>query len=151
MKVILLESIGGLGKLAESVEVKPGYGRNYLLPQAKAVVSTPDNIKYFEDRKEELESAEKDRVAIAKKRAEKLSALQLTISARVSGEGKLYGSVGASEIVDAIKEAGEEAYRQEVQLPDGPFRTLGDDFEVQLYLHHGEVVATVKLKIIAEA
>ncbi len=151
MKVILLEGIGGLGRLGENVSVKPGYGRNYLLPQGKAVLATQEKIKYFEERREELEAAEKDRIIVAKKRAEELSKLHLTISARVSEEGKLYGSIGATEIAHAIKEAGLEARKQEVQLPNGPFRSLGDNFEVNLYLHHGDVIATVKLTIVAEA
>lgn len=151
MKVILLEGIGNLGKLGDTVVVKPGFGRNYLLPQGKAVPATSANIKYFEDRRNDLEHAEKDRIAIAKHRAEELSKLHLTISARVSEEGKLYGSVGATEIVHAITKAGFEAHKQEVQLPNGPFRTLGEDLVVNLYLHHGDIVATVKLNIVAEA
>lgn len=150
MKVILLEGIGNLGKLGDAVIVKPGYGRNYLLPRGKAVVATAANIKYFEERREELLTAEQNRIAAAQKRAEELSKLQLTISARVSDEGKLYGSVGATEIVRAIAAAGLEAHKQEVQLPNGPFRTLGDDFVVSLYLHHGDIVATIKLSIVAE-
>lgn len=150
MKVILLEGIGNLGKLGDTVAVKPGYGRNYLLPQGKAVPATSANIEYFEHRREDLERAEKDRMIVSKRRAEELSKLHLTISARVSEEGKLYGSVGATEIVHAIEALGLEAHKQEVQLPNGPFRALGENFEVSLYLHHGNV-ATVKLNIVPEA
>lgn len=150
MDIILLEGISTLGKLGEKVKVKRGYARNYLLRLGKAVRATAANIKYFEDRREELERAEKERINIAKKRAEELSKLHLIISARVSEEGKLYGSVGATEIVRAIEAAGVEAHKQEVQLPNGPFRNLGEDFAVNIYLHHGDVIATVKLNIIAE-
>jgi large subunit ribosomal protein L9 len=150
VKVILLEGIGNLGRLGDTVTVKPGYGRNYLLSQGKAVLATQEKIKYFEARRVELEQAETDRLTAAKKRAEELSKLHLTIAARVSEEGKLYGSIGATEIVHAIEQAGLEAHKQEVQLPNGPFRSLGEDFAVSLYLHHGDVVATVKLTIVAE-
>jgi large subunit ribosomal protein L9 len=151
VKVILLEGIGELGKLGETVEVKPGYGRNYLLPQGKAILATPEKIKYFEERREELENAEQERINLAKKRAAELAKLHLTITARVSEEGKLYGSIGATEIVKAINAAGLEAKKQEVQLPNGTFRSLGENFEVNLHLHHGDIVATVKLNIVAEA
>lgn len=151
MKVILLESIGGLGKLGEAVIVTSGYGRNYLLPQNKAVLATPAKIKFFEERREELVLAEQGRIAIAQKRADELSKLHLTLSAKVGDEGKLYGSIGATEIVNAITAAGLEAHKQEVQLPNGPFRAVGENFEVNLSLHHGDVIATVKLTIVAEA
>jgi large subunit ribosomal protein L9 len=149
VKVILLEGIGNLGRLGDTVTVKPGYGRNYLLPQGKAVPATATNIEYFEHRREELEHAEKERTNVAKRRAEDLSTLHLTISARVSEEGKLYGSVGATEIVHAIQALGFEAHKQEVQLPNGPLRTLGENFEINLCLHHGHT-ATIKVDVIAE-
>ena len=150
MKVILLESIGTLGKLGESVDVKPGFGRNYLLPQGKAVLATAQKIKLFEERRAELEQAEQQRLQLAKQRGTELAKLHLTLAARVSEEGKLYGSIGATEIVDAITAAGVEAHRQEVLLPNGPFRHLGEEFVVDLSLHHGEVLTRIKLTIVAE-
>lgn len=149
MQVILLERIKNLGNLGETVKVKPGFGRNYLLPQGKAVTASPANIEYFESRREELEAKAKEQLDVAKSRAEKLDGLELTITARTSEEGKLYGSIGAREIVEEIAKKGIEIHKQEVQLPEGPFRAVGQ-YDVELHLHHGEVISTIKLSIESE-
>ena len=149
MHVILLEHIRGLGKLGDKVCVKPGYSRNYLIPQGKAVRATTENIKYFEEQRLNLEKKEQDRLVAAKNRAEALANLHVKVSAKASEEGKLYGSVSALEIVKAVEESGVKICKQEVQLPNGPFRAIGD-YEVQLYLDHGEAIATLKLSVIAE-
>lgn len=149
MNVILLDRIHNLGDLGDKVSVKPGYGRNYLIPQGKAVPATAANIAIFEVKRAELEKEVAVKTAVAKTRAAKLEALQLTIPVLVSDEGKLYGSVGATEIVDAIIALGVEASKQEVQLPNGPLREVGD-YEVELHLHHGDVIAKVKVSVVTE-
>jgi large subunit ribosomal protein L9 len=138
-----------LGQLGDTVTVKAGFARNYLLPQGKAVRASKENIAYFESKKAEFEQKAQAKLQEAKKRAEHLDKLHVTISALAADEGKLYGSVGVHEIVAAIQEKGLEAHRQEVQLPEGPFRAIGD-YQIQLYLLHGEVVATINISIIPE-
>lgn len=149
MNVILLDRIHNLGNLGDKVHVKPGYGRNYLIPQGKAVPATAANIALFETKRAELEKEVAAKTAVAKTRAAKLEALTLTIPVLVGDEGKLYGSVGATEIVNAIMALGVEAAKQEVQLPNGPLREVGD-YEVEMHLHHGDVIAKVKVSIVTE-
>lgn len=149
MEVILLDRIPKLGGLGEKVKVKAGYGRNYLLPQGKAIPANPQNIAKFEEQRAELEKEAKVRFDAAKQRAANLEALSLSISMNVSDDGKLYGSVGTAEIIDLITTAGQQAEKKEVLLPYGPIRELGDH-EVQLSLHHGEVIATVKISVVAQ-
>ena len=150
MNVILMDRIRNLGELGDRVEVKPGYGRNYLIPQGKAVPATPDNVKYFEARRAELEKAAKERLGVDQARADKVNGMNLTISARVGEEGKLYGSVSTNEIIDAIKAAGGDISKQEIQMPEGQIRQVGD-YEIKLSLHHGDVTATVNISVVAEA
>lgn len=147
MNVILLDRIHKLGNLGDTVHVKAGYGRNYLIPQGKAVPANAKNIAYFEARRAELEKEVAEKVAIAQKRAAVLEQLVITIPMLASEEGKLYGSVGAAELVDAIKAVGGDAAKQEVQLPNGPLREVGDHV-VELHLHHGDVIARVKVTIV---
>ncbi len=147
MNVILLDRIHKLGNLGDTVQVKAGYGRNYLIPQGKAVPANAKNIAYFEARKAELEKELAAKLADAQRRATVLEGLQITIPMLAAEDGKLYGSVGAAELVTAISEAGGEAAKQEVQLPNGPLRAVGDH-EVELYLHHGDVIAKVKVTIV---
>ncbi|HSX20987.1 MAG TPA: 50S ribosomal protein L9, partial [Gammaproteobacteria bacterium] len=120
MNVILMDKIHKLGELGQQVKVKPGYGRNFLIPQGKAVPATKANIAIFEARRAELEKELAVKTAAAKQRAAQLEALNLTLTMLAAEEGKLYGSVGAAEIVDAIKAQGVEAHKNEVQLPNGP-------------------------------
>lgn len=147
MNVILLDKIHRLGNLGDKVSVKPGYGRNYLIPHGKAVPANAANIAYYEARKAELEQEVAAKIAVAKKRAIALEQLQLTIPMLASEEGKLFGSVGVAELCDAIKAAGLEIAKQEVQLPNGPIREVGDH-SVELHLHHGDVIANVKVSVV---
>lgn len=149
MHLILLDKIHSLGELGQQVKVKPGYGRNYLIPQGKAVPATKTNIAIFEAHRAELEAELAKKSAGAKARAAQLEALQISIPVLVSEDGKLYGSVGAVEIIDAITAQGVEAAKQEVQLPNGPLREIGE-YEVELHLHHGEVIAKVKVAVVAQ-
>lgn len=149
MELILLERIKSIGALGQTVKVKPGFGRNYLLPQGKAVVASKKNAEYFETIRVELERKAKDSLTAAQARGNKLEGLSITISARSSEEGKLYGSIGVKEIVSSIKAKGHEVERHEVQLPLGPFRSIGEH-ELELHLHHGDVISKIKLSIVNE-
>ena len=148
MQVILLEKIGRLGELGQQVNVKPGYGRNYLIPNGKAVPATSENIEKFEAQRAELEKAQADSLATAQGRAEKLNELEVTLHRKIVSEDRLFGSVGVNEIVAVIAEAGLEVTKREIRLPDGPFRTVGEH-EVELHLH-ADVDARIKLVIAAE-
>lgn len=148
MEVILLESIGKLGKLGDKVSVKGGFGRNYLVPQGKAVPATGDNVARFEERRAELEKAAADKLATAQARAEQLNDLELSVVAKAGDEGKLFGSIGTRDIADAITGAGIEVEKSEVRLPAGVIRAIGEfDIAVQL---HPEVTAHLKLIVVAE-
>lgn len=148
MEVILLEKIRKLGELGDKVRVRPGYGRNYLIPHGKAVPATPDNVARLEAKRAELENAQGEALAAATGRAEKLNVLSITIRRKAGSEGKLYGSVGTVDIAEAVTEAGVELAKHEVKLPNGPFRTVGE-YEVDLNLH-ADVDARIKLIILSE-
>jgi large subunit ribosomal protein L9 len=148
MEVILLDKVGRLGAIGDKVNVKSGYGRNYLLPQGKAVAATAKNIADFEARRAELEAAAATKIAEATARAEKLSALNVTIAANAGDEGRLFGSVGTRDIAEAITAAGVAVTKAEVRLPQGVIRSIGQyDIDIQL---HAEVIQAVKLAIIPE-
>lgn len=148
MQVILLEKIGKLGELGQQVNVKPGYGRNYLIPNGKAVPATPENVEKFEAQRAELEKAQADSLATAQGRAEKLNELEVTLHRKVVSDDKLYGSVGINEIAAAIADSGLEVTKREINLPDGPFKSVGE-YEVELRLH-ADVDARIKLVIAAD-
>lgn len=149
MELILLENIRNLGSLGKRIKVKPGYARNYLLPQKKAVLATATNIKHFEDRKTELQKKELERIKLLEQRAADLSGIQVQLEALVSEEGKLYGSIGAADIVAAIAAAGYDVKKQEVLLPHGAIRELGL-YEVKLGLNQGEMQVIVAVNIVAK-
>ena len=148
MEVILLETIVNLGELGDKVNVKPGYGRNYLLPQKKAVPATKENVEIFEARKAELQALEQEKLAAAQKRAEELGALAITITAKAGEEGKLFGSIGVRDITDAVTARDIELEKSEVKLPEGPIRELGD-YEIGIQVHP-EVDTAIKLSVVAE-
>ncbi|SEG71905.1 50S ribosomal protein L9 [Marinobacterium lutimaris] len=148
MEVILLESIGKLGQLGDKVSVKGGFGRNFLIPQGKAVPATEGNVARFEERRAELEQAEAEKLTAAQARADQFNDLELSVVAKAGDEGKLFGSIGTRDIADAISEAGIAVEKSEVRLPAGVIRTVGE-FEVALQLHP-EVTATMKLTVVAE-
>ncbi len=134
MQVILLEKIRNLGDLGDLVTIKPGYGRNYLLPFGKAVRATKANIADFNARRTVLEKAAADKLKVAQQRANQLAEKKITIQARAAEEGKLYGSLGVREIVNAMKNAGQVVEKSEVTLPEGPIRYVGEHLVV-LQLH----------------
>ena len=148
MEVILLESIAKLGDLGDKVSVKSGYGRNYLIPQHKAVPATAENVEAFEARKAELQRLEDDKLAQASARAEKIGALNLSLTSKAGEEGKLFGSITVRDIVEAAVSEGVEIEKSEVRLPEGPLRELGD-YEINVHLH-SEVNVVLKVSVIAE-
>lgn len=148
MNVILLEKVHNLGNLGEKVNVKAGYGRNYLIPQGKAVSATPENLAKFEARRAELEKIAADKLAAAETRKATLDGMSITIAQKAGDEGKLFGSVGTHDIAEAITAAGVEIHKSEVRLPEGVLRELGD-YEIDIALH-GDVVATIKLSVVPE-
>jgi len=148
MEVILLESIDRLGKLGDQVKVRAGFARNYLLPKGKARVATPENIAEIEARRAELEKHHAETLAAARERAEKLAALQVTISAKSGAEGRLFGSVTNANIAEAIVEQGIEVSKSEVRMPDGPIRMAGE-YDIDLHLHT-EVNTSVRIIVIGE-
>ena len=149
MQVILLEKIRKLGDLGQQVKVKQGFGRNYLIPEGKAVPATPDNVAKFEAQRTALEKTQAEALAVAASRAERLNQVTITLHSKVGAEGKLYGSVGTVDISEAVTQAGVELHKHEVKLPDGPFRLIGE-YEVGLNLH-ADVDAHIKLIILPEA
>ncbi len=148
MDVILLEKVGKLGNIGDQVVVKSGFGRNFLLPQGKAIRATASNVAEFETRRAELEAAAAAKKADAEARAAKLAELSITIGANAGDEGKLFGSVGARDIADAITAAGVEVSKSEVKLPEGALREVGE-YEIDVQVH-AEVIQTVKVSVISE-
>ncbi len=134
MEVILLEKVENLGNLGDRVKVRPGYGRNFLIPSGKATPATEEHIKAFEARRAELEKAAADTLAKAEARRDQLVGLSITIRAKAGDEGKLFGSVGTTDIAAAITATGVELERSEVRLPEGAFRQIGE-YSVPVHLH----------------
>jgi large subunit ribosomal protein L9 len=148
MEVILLEKVANLGSLGDKVKVKAGYGRNFLLPYGKAVPATADNLKAFEERRAELEKAATEKLAAAQARGEALNGVSVTITSKAGEEGKLFGSIGARDVADAITAAGTEVEKSEVRLPEGPLRVVGE-YEIELQLH-SDVSVSINLAVVAE-
>ncbi|MDA7853328.1 50S ribosomal protein L9 [Porticoccaceae bacterium] len=148
MEVILLEKIGKLGGIGDKANVKAGFGRNYLIPQGKAVFATESNIAEFELRRADLEANAAAKLAEAEARAAALVAIgTLTISAVAGDEGKLFGSVGIRELEDAIAAAGGDINKSEINMPDGPIRFVGE-YSVECQLH---VDVTQNFTVVVEA
>ena len=148
MNVILLEAVENLGSIGDLVKVKAGYGRNYLLPQGKAALATPENMKAIEARRAELEKAAADELAKAQERAKAFANLELVIHANAGSEGKLFGSVGPIDIVEALAGVQVEAERAEIRMPEGAIQEIGE-FPIGIHLH-SEVDAEVLVKVVGE-
>lgn len=145
MEVILLERIRNLGDLGDTVKVRAGYGRNFLLPKGKALPATEGNRKVYEERKAELMKKAQDSLNAAKLRAEAIAGKHIKIQALCSEEGKLYGSIGPSEIAEAAAELGSDVHRNEIDMVDGPIRAIGSH-EVSM-VFHSEVSVAVTVEI----
>lgn len=147
MQVILLEKVRNLGNLGDKVNVKPGYGRNYLIPQSKAVFATEKNIVAFNERRAELEKKAQATLATAEQRAAKLNDTSVIISAQASDEGKLYGSVGPNEVQEALLAKSIEVSKREIVMPEGPLHSIGQ-YVIEIHVH-SDVIANLQLEIIA--
>jgi len=146
MNVILLDNVENLGSIGDLVKVKPGYGRNYLIPQGKAALATPANIKALEARRAELEKAATEELAAAKARAKGIEGTEVVIIANAGSEDKLFGSVGPIDICEALEKVQIEVERSEVRMPDGPIQQLGE-YEIGVHLHP-EVNAKIKVRVV---
>ncbi len=147
MNVILLENVENLGRIGDLVKVKPGFGRNFLLPQGKAALATPENMKQVEARRTELEKAAAEELNKAKERAKTIDGVELVIVANAGTEDKLFGSVGPVDIAEAFAAVQIEVERSEVRMPHGPIHELGE-FEIGVHLH-SEVNATVTVRVVS--
>lgn len=149
MEVILLDKVGKMGGLGDQVKVKAGYGRNYLIPQGKAVAATAENIATFEGRRQELESQVQQRIAEANVRSEQLAVLAISLTMKAGDEGKLFGSIGTRDLAEAITAAGVSVDKSEVKLSDGALRHTGE-YQIDIQVHP-EVLASVAVTISPEA
>lgn len=147
MQVILLEKVRNLGNLGDLVDVKPGYGRNFLIPENKAVFATPQNLAMFEKRRAELEKNAEVNFAKAQERASKINDVTVEIAAQASDEGKLYGSVTIIDICEALEAKGFDISKREIQMPNGPIYSIGD-YEIDVNLH-SDVTANLKVSVVA--
>ncbi|MEO6926729.1 MAG: 50S ribosomal protein L9 [Rhodanobacter sp.] len=148
MELILLQKVRNLGNLGDKVEVKPGYGRNFLLPQGKAVRANAANLAAFEQRRAEYEAKADTVLSDAQARMAKLADVAVTISAHASAEGKLFGSVGPRDIAEALASQGHAIHKGEVILGEGPLRNTGE-YNVAVHLH-ADVHTTVKVIVIGD-
>lgn len=148
MEVILLEKVQNLGDLGDKVTVKPGFGRNFLVPQGKAVPATKENLAEFEKQREELEKRAQDQLSTAEARKAELEGTTVTITAKASGEGKLYGSVGPREIAEALTRDGKPVEKSELIMGEGVFREAGE-YEVLVQLH-ADVETPITVVVVGE-
>ena len=148
MQLILMEKVDNLGSLGDIVNVKAGYARNFLLPQHKAKVATPESIKEFEEHRAELERLAAEKLGGAEGRKALIDGMSVTIAARTGNEGKLFGSVGPAEIAGALEAAGATVEKREIRLPEGPLRVVGEH-SVEIHLH-ADVNATITVVIVGE-
>lgn len=149
MKLILLENVYNLGDLGDTVNVRPGYGRNFLLPRGKAVPATAENLEKFESRREELLAQANEKLAAAVARREAIDGVEeVLFEVALSPEGRLYGSINPAEIAGKLTDLGFAVEKAEVDMPDGPIRDPGE-YTVNLILH-ADVQTEVKVRIVSD-
>tara|TARA_B100000029_G_scaffold340923_1_gene333190 strand:- start:10 stop:549 length:540 start_codon:yes stop_codon:yes gene_type:complete len=146
MEIILKEDIQNLGKIGDVVTVKPGYARNYLVPEGKAAFATEENLKNLEVQKEELQRKQEEELVLLREQSSKFENLSLTIEANVTEEGTLYGSIGTVDIANAASDKGFELERSLINLPDGAIKTIGEH-EVNL-IFHPEIQVKISVEIV---
>lgn len=148
MNVILLDNVENLGVIGDLVTVKPGYGRNYLLPTGKAALATRENVAAFEARRAELEKNAAEELDAAKARVELVEGMSLVIRGNAGAEGKLFGSIGPIDICEAFDKVGVEVARSEVRMPDGPIHEVGE-YQIKLHLHT-DIDVDIAVQVVAE-
>lgn len=149
MQVILLDKVAHLGSVGDQVTVKSGFARNFLIPQGKAVMATAANIAHFEARRAELEAKAAAALSAAQARAAKIAEIAaVSVTATAGDDGRLFGSISAKDIADAVTAAGVELAKSEVRLGEGPLRTTGEH-AVKVHLHP-EVNAVITVNVITE-
>lgn len=148
MQIILMEKVVNLGGLGDVVKVKDGYARNFLIPQGKAKRATEANKKFFEAKRAELEKVQAEKLAGAQALAEKIEGLMVQITRKAGVDGRLFGSVGNADIAESLKAQGFEVEKSTIRLPQGPFKSVGDN-QVEIALHT-DVIATVTVSILGE-
>ncbi|RDL43677.1 50S ribosomal protein L9 [Marinomonas piezotolerans] len=148
MNVILLDKVGKLGGIGDVATVKPGFARNFLIPNKKAVMATKANLASFEERRAELEAQAAERKSAAESRAQALEGKTFTITANAGDEGKLFGSIGTRDIAEAMVAAGADVAKSEIRLPEGALRNVGS-YEIDVQVH-AEVTVVVTLDVVAQ-
>ena len=148
MQVILMEKLANLGNLGDVVKVKDGYARNFLIPHGKARRATEANLKAFETRRAELETAQSEQLVKAQERGARLDGLMLQITQKAGVDGRLFGSVTNYDIVDALKKQGFEVERAQVRMPAGSLKQVGD-YDIAVALHT-DVVVHIKISVLGE-
>ncbi len=162
MKLILLEKVAKLGNLGDTVNVRPGFGRNFLVPQGIALPATKENVAMFESRRAELEAAANEKLSAAETRAAELSKVVLKLNANASDEGKLFGSIGPREVAEAVEATGVALNKSEVVMGEGPIRNTGAyavmvqlhadvTTEIQVIVNEDDIVALAEAQAEAEA
>jgi large subunit ribosomal protein L9 len=148
MQIILLEKIANLGNLGEVVKVRDGFARNYLIPNGKARRATPENVKQFEERRAELESAQAEALTQAQEKGAKLDGLMVQVTQKAGVDGKLFGSVTTVDISDALKTQGFDVPKAQIRMPQGPLKQVGDH-PLKIALH-ADVVVTITVSVLGE-
>jgi len=146
MEVILKEAIINLGEIGDVVKVKPGYGRNYLIPTGRAAYATSKNLRILSQEKEQLERKQQAEKELIRERSRKFENLKLTIEANVTDQGNLYGSIGTIDIVNSAKNIGKDIERSEVNLPDGPIKSIGEHEVILIF--HPEIKVAIMVNVV---
>lgn len=149
MQLILLQNVQNLGKLGDKVDVKPGYGRNFLVPHGKAVPATAASLADFEARRADYEAKATATLEGAEARKAALDGVEVTLTANAAAEGKLYGSISSRDIAEALTKLGHKVGKSEVVLSEGPLRRTGE-YDILVHLH-ADIEATVKVIVVGEA
>jgi large subunit ribosomal protein L9 len=148
MQVILLEKVQNVGDLGQVVKVKPGFARNFLIPQGKAKRATPENLKLLEERRAELEKAAADKLAVAQDKAAKLEGITIQITQKAGVDGRLFGSVTNVDIVEALAGQGHEIEKAMIRMPAGPLKQVGE-YPITVALH-ADVTAQITVSVLGD-
>jgi large subunit ribosomal protein L9 len=148
MQVILLEKVQNVGDLGQVVKVKPGFARNFLIPQGKAKRATPENLKLLEERRAELEKAAGEKLALAQEHGAKLDGVAIQITQKAGVDGRLFGSVTNVDIVEALQAKGHPVEKAMIRMPEGPLKQVGD-FPLTVVLHT-DVTAHITVTVVGD-